>query len=654
MSAKPNKNLTTVNQGSAPANVTGKKKGTSAIPSWAPMAVVVITAVLYSHALQNGFTFDDDDIYILKNPFIHDFTLHGIKNILTSFYSYNYHPLTTLAWLLEYKWFRLDPYPYHLFNVLLHVGNTWLVFKLTTGLSGKKLTGIFVSLLFAIHPMHVESVAWISELKDVLYSFFYLLSLLAYLHYVDDNKRATYYIATLLLFVASLCSKSAAVTLPVLMLAIDVYKGRRRNTSLLTEKIPFFLLAVVFGILAILSQRSGGAINDITLSYGYLNKLFLFTSGIAGYLISLVAPLDLCALHFFPNLSGGMLPWYYYFSLPFVVACVWMLAWPPKRYRLAGIRKEIIFGLCFFGITISVMLQVITVGSSVTAERYTYMPYIGLFYVAGQWFTGLWESGKRTIPFSLLSFITVLFSVLAWNRIEVWKDTDILFTDIVEKNPGNQRNYLVYYYWGNSKKYESKPEEAKEKYSKAITLNPKYYQSYTSRGLIYEMTRDIPAALADYNYAIALNPKLAAAYNYRGWALHESGDKKSAILDFNKAISLDSNYTEAYNNRGWTRCETGDTLAGMNDYNKAIALSPTYLLPYLNRAAVKAGSGNFLGAIDDYNALLKLYPTDSLVYFNRGSARFNSDDKTGACEDWKKANDLGYTAASQLLKQYCH
>ena len=201
--------------------------------------------------------------------------------IFTIFYSANYHPFTTFCWALLFRFFGTDPLPYHLLNVLLHLLNTWLVFKITEGLSGRRITAIVVSILFAIHPMHVESVAWISELKDVLYSAFYLSSLLAYLHYLRNGFHKKFYVAAILFFLFSLFSKSAAVTLPVLLIAIDIYTGRKINARSLSDKIPFFLLALLFGILNLRAQ----GIANLSPYFGYVNRIFLFTGGLSVYFI---------------------------------------------------------------------------------------------------------------------------------------------------------------------------------------------------------------------------------------------------------------------------------------------------------------------------------------------------------------------------------
>ena len=157
-----------------------KSHGNS-LPKWSPYAIIFVTAIIYLKALQNGFTNIDDDYYIVNNPYLRDFSLNGIVAIFTHFYSFNYHPFTSLTNLIEYKLFGLNPLPYHFVNVCLHLLNIWLVYVLAQLLSSKRSTALIVCILFAIHPLHVESVAWVAERKDVLYTFFYFSSLITYL-----------------------------------------------------------------------------------------------------------------------------------------------------------------------------------------------------------------------------------------------------------------------------------------------------------------------------------------------------------------------------------------------------------------------------------------------------------------------------------------
>jgi len=628
----------------------GKKAGSRYIPGWTPIAVLIFTALLYARGIFNGFVCFDDEDYILKNPFLKDLSWHGVKAIFTSYYSSNYHPLTTLAYLFEYNWFGVNPLPYHALNVLLHLVNTWLVFKLAEQLSGKKVTALIVCVLFAIHPMHVESVAWVSELKDVLYAAFYVSSLLLYLRYMTSGFRAKYYNGMLLLFIASMLSKSAAVTLPVLLVAIDLYKGRSFDTRFVVEKIPLLLLSLIFGIVNIYAQRSGGPVLVLTESVGFVNGTFLIFSAVAAYIMRII-PFSLSAMHYFPMIHNGALPWKYYLSLPFLLFISWLVI------RRSAFRKELLFGFSFFLIAVSVMLQIVSVGSALIAERYTYIAYIGVFYIIGQWVAGVGPERLRSIGTVVFSLAVVILSAQTWNRISVWKDSNILCTDIIEKNPGILDVNFVYLLRGNARTSDGDLKGAMEDYTQAIIMNPQFafeYSAYYCRGHVYDMTGNIKAAIQDYTNSIQLKPDIAEVFNNRGWDLFQSGNANAAMQDFNKAISLDTGYAEAYNNRGWIFYQSGDTKSALTDFSKTISLKPGFDKPYYNRSEIRLKNADFEGAIEDFNSILKLHPNDDRVYYQRGNAMLNINNLAGACSDWKRAVDLGNNDAVRMMQQYCH
>ncbi len=681
MPTKNTKNISATTPKPSPA-LQETKVVLGSIPRWAVAAVIVFTALLYSRSLLNGLTSFDDDFYLQKNPFLKEVNWDSIKAIFTSFYAGNYHPLTTLTYLFEYTTFGLDPFPYHLLNLSLHLLNTWLVFKVTERLSGTRMTAMVVCILFAVHPMHVESVAWVSERKDVLYTAFYLSSLLAYLRYLSSGLQTKHYLVALLLFLLSLFSKSAAVTLPVLLIALDLYKGRKINARSLAEKIPFFALSVLFGILNLLSQAAQGAMTDMNSTYNFINRIFLFTTSLSLYLLKLVAPVGLSAMHFFPGVIHGALPWQYYCSLPFVLVLAWL------AFRRSAYRKEIIFGSFFFLITISVMLQIIAVGSAVIAERYTYIPYMGLFYIAGQWVGGAGIARHRKIVIGVFSLVVILFSIQTWSRIGVWRNDDTLFGDIRNKDPFHATNISKgFALRAYSKQGKNDYPGAIDDYSQAILFNPGFDDFYLKRGVLYFATGDLKSAIQDYSKIIELKPRAAEIYNYRGWAYFQSGNAQAAIQDYNKAISLDPALAEAYNNRGWANYsignkkaalpdydkaisvnprlsgaynnrgwayyEAGDIKSSMTDYEKAISIEPRNAIAYANLAAIRANTGDLTGATAAYDSLLSINPKDKTAYNDLAFVRLHLKDTSGACSNWKKAADLGNANAAQLLKQYC-
>lgn len=626
-------------------NFSHKKDSSGGIPQWAPIAVLVFSGFLYLRALHNDFVTLDDNDYILENPLIKNFSLKGVWDIFSTFYASNYHPFTTLTNLLEYQWQGLNPFPYHLVNVLLHLLNTWLVFKLAEQLSGKKITAIIVSLLFAVHPMHVESVAWISERKDVLYTFFYLLSLLAYLRYLSSGYKAKENFGAILLFLCSLFSKSAAVTLPLILIAIDFYKGRKINLKSLLEKAPFFILSLLFGILALLSQKVEVSSKDFFLSFNLIERVFLFSYSIVFYIVKLVIPFRLSVWHYYPDTHGDHLYWQYYAALPLLLTLAWFVL---KRNSF---QKEIVFGFFFFIIAISVMLPITPVGFALTAERYTYVSSIGLFYIAGQWISGVGEKRMKKAVYIIFSLYVIVLSYQTWVRIGVWKDGEVLFSDVIKKNPN-----VAHCYWmrANVRSAKGNVQGALEDMNSSIKLNPTIAETYSNRGMVHSELGDHKSAMSDYNKAIQLDPELLEAYNNRGNEYYESGETELAMQDFNKAIAMDPKNSKAYNNRSVLKIKTGDIDGAMKDINVAITLNHENAKTYTTRGLIKGMQKDIAGAIEDFNISIKLNPKYAEAFYNRGIALYKQNDKVSACDDWTKAAELGHKAAMQFVRQYCN
>jgi protein O-mannosyl-transferase len=613
--------------------------------SRAIVVVLVLTFLLYLRSLANGITALDDDYYIVKNPYLRDFSLHGIYKIFTSFYSYNYHPFTTLTNLVEYQLAGLNPLPYHVLNLLLHLLNTWLVYRFTLLLGGRKSACALTALLFAVHPAHVESVAWISERKDVLYAAFYLSALIAYIRYRDCGHRSLYFVC-LGLFVCSLLSKSAAVTLPLVLLVIDYYKGYEWKGRALAEKIPFLLLSVLFGILAFASQRYGGALQDLSINYSLASRIVILFAGFAAYFMLLVAPVSLAAIHYFPDQLGGALQWYYYLGIPATAAIVWFFL------RRGAYRRERIFAFLFFLAAICVMLQIVTVGSAFYSERYTYMAYIGLFFIAAQWVTSLPPGNTRRAVSIVGGVMVTAFFALSWMRIPAWADTDSILSDIVEKNAGKQKLSLLYLYWGNTKKAEGDNRSAYEMYTTAIQCDPGFDLPYIGRAALTKNNRQFAAAIADYSSVIRLKPEVATNYSLRGWVYYEKGDTSAAMSDYDHALKLDPHCAEAANNMGWAYMQKGNDSLALAYFSTAIVSDTAYLKPRFNRVGVYMRTGNLTEALSECNIILARVPTDSVAWFDRGVVRVRQKDTLGAMSDWRKSADLGYPNARNVLNAF--
>ncbi len=293
------------------------------------LVLVVITSAIYFKSLNNQLTNWDDNHYIIENADIK--TFHGdslnytFKKIFKTYEQGNYHPLTMLSYALEYEKFKLNPRPYHLSNLILHLFNTLLVLCFIWLLTKQKWVAFITAILFAIHPMHVESIAWVSERKDVLYSFFYLSALCTYIFYLQkEQKKGLFYLLTLLLFVFAVLSKAMAISLPIVFFAIDYFLGRKITLKNSLAKAPFLLISLVFGIIAILAQKSGNAMDDIT-QYNFFDRILFSTYGLMTYLLKLIAPIGLSGFYRYPVKTAGMYPVVFYVAPLLIISLSYLI-----------------------------------------------------------------------------------------------------------------------------------------------------------------------------------------------------------------------------------------------------------------------------------------------------------------------------------------
>ena len=352
---------------------------------WVCITIIAIcTFVTFQPALNNQFLKTwDDSVYVTGNNLINGLTVKHIKEMF-SFHkelqtlTKNYHPLTTLSLAVNHQFAGLSPRSYYLTNILIHIFNAILVYLLIFLLSGRKIWGaLLAGLLFAVHPMHVESVAWISERKDVLYSLFFISGLIVYYYYLKE-KKIIYLVCVFILFFLSVLAKAMAVVFPLVLLLMDILLQRKWSFRIVVEKIPFFIISVFFGMLAIRIQ-SEGAINEWQ-TFTLYQRIMHASYGFVSYLSSFFDPSHLSAFYPYPAINEhGQLPMIFSVS-PFIfafiiglsIACLFV---KNKLVKVFG------FGMLFYFVTLALVLQFLSVGKAITADRYTYIPYIGLLFI---------------------------------------------------------------------------------------------------------------------------------------------------------------------------------------------------------------------------------------------------------------------------------
>lgn len=520
--------------------------------NWKLLLLVMVSFLAFVPSLKNGFVNWDDIVYIMNNDMITSFSWINLQKIFSSYFMGNYHPFILLSFSFDYNLFKLTPNGYHLHNLVLHIINTFLVYAFFFHLLKKNVNvAVTIALLFAIHPMHVESVAWVSERKDLLYTAYFFLSLIAYTLYLQRGKTAYYFLA-LLFFTFSLLSKAQAVTLPLVLFLIDYFLNRKFDWKSVFEKAPFLILSLIFGIVAIFAQKANSFINPSGIPLS--DSMFYAPYGLFIYLIKFLFPFYQTAVYTYPVTLEGTIPLYIFFSpLVFIVLAfaIWK-TWKNNRY--------ITFGLLFFLTTIFPVLQFLPVGPALVSERYTYIPYIGLAAIAAIFF---WEKRasislqtKKILDTSAILLI-LLFILLTWNRNMVWKDSVTLWTDVLDKNPGCLEAYgNRAFIFNENKQYE----EALKDLNAGLVIDPANVSFYKSKGIIFDHMGKYDLALANYSKALEYNPDEYKCYLLRGIIYTDKFAKyDSGIADFKKYLTRypdDINATfnlgvANYNNRNY-------------------------------------------------------------------------------------------------------
>jgi tetratricopeptide (TPR) repeat protein len=511
---------------------------------WLTALLLLVTFFVYSPARYNTLTNWDDRNYIKENTAV---TNPG-KDIIKQYFAIpggfamgNYHPLTMLSYAWEYKSSQLNPKPYHIHNILLHLANVALVFLFVLLLTQKRLAALIAACFFALQPMHVESVAWVAERKDLLFVFFSLLSMICYIQYVKKNK-AYFYLLAIALFVMALLGKAMAVSVALLLFLIDYYLKRNIPIKkIILEKIPFLIIAFVFGLIAIKAQHSIQAIE--TKDYSFYNRILFASYACFTYLVKAVVPYNLNCYYDYP--PEGTYTYYIAYTLV-LLALIFFI------YKKFKDNRLIVFSALFFLVSISQVLQLLPVGGAIVAERYTYLPYVGLFLAPSVILADLYFSRKKNsqlIVYAVLAVSLFAYSYQTYKRCFVWKDTLTIWNDALSKKPD-----IVKGLNGRGDAYNEIKEYrlAIVDFDQAIRLNDTYTDAYYNRGIAeyfvgtqyqeagntQEAQTFYLKALEDNSKAIKYNPGLDRAYFNRAGNYFILGIYDKALEDALKAKSL--------------------------------------------------------------------------------------------------------------------
>ena len=522
--------------------------------------LVAASLVVYLQLINCDFVNYDDNSYVTENPYIKaGLTLESFIWAFTTGHASNWHPLTWLSHMLDCELYGLNPMGHHWTNLQIHIVNTVLLFILLNWMTGAVWPSSLVAALFALHPLHVESVTWVAERKDVLCALFWILSILAYVRYTRNRSKMNY-LLLVVLFSFGLMSKPMIVTLPFTLLLLDFWPLSRFQSmvheqqapksqmliTLVWEKIPLFILSAMSSILTLFVQQYGGAVTSIetiSLKARIANAIVSYTN----YIEKMIWPLDLAVLYPLREWRPGQVIMSGLFLL--VLSVLAVRSWRRFPYLTIG-------WLWYLG-TLVPVIGLVQVGAQRMADRYTYIPLIGLFIIVAwgaQDIAAKWRS-QRVLLLMFSSLVLIFFMICTWFQVSYWQDGITLFKHAVKMTDNNSIAHCVL---GHSLDIQGKHKEAILHYSKALQINPMYTEAHNSLGVLFASKGNFNDAFYHYKEALRINPKYSGAYYNLGKIYANKGEIKDAILYYKKALQVSQNMTEALYNLSWIAATAKD------------------------------------------------------------------------------------------------
>jgi len=545
--------------------VTEQITARSLVPAWVLAGLLaLITIAVYWPATRNDFVSYDDPDYVTDNAHVTGgLTLENLKAAFTNIVSSNWHPITMISHLLDCQLFGLNPWGHHLTSVLLHTANTVLVFLLLRGLTGTNWRSALVAALFGWHPLHVESVVWISERKDVLSTFFGLLALIFYCRYarpqcLNRNSPTGNYLLALLCFILGLMSKPMLVTWPFVMLLLDYWPLKRianhrcENTHwkpILIEKIPFIALTVVSSVVTYAVQQHAGAVVEaeiLPIAARADNALISYCR----YLGKLFWPVNMA--FYYPHPIHWPLPLVLLAGL-FVGGISIILLSQRRLYTF------LLVGWLWFVGTLMPAIGLVQVGEQSLADRYTYIPSLGIF-ISIVWgictLTQYWR--HQAMVLTITGFLTLVICVAQTRRqVGYWNNSEILFRHAIEVT---ENNYVAHSNLGLVLAKDGQIDEAIRQFQAAILVEPNSASLHNSLGMILGENGQKKQAFREFQIAVQLQPNNAGLRNNLGIALEKIGRTDEAVRQYKEAVRLQPDFATAYNNLGFLMAKNGENL----------------------------------------------------------------------------------------------
>lgn len=624
-----------------------------------PLTIFFLTVIAFLPALNNGFVTWDDDKNLLENPHYRGLGWAELRWMFTTFYMSLYRPLTWITLGLDYLLWDMNPFGYHFTSLLLHAVNAVLFYLVALRLQGlalsdanaeeefpRQIVAGFSALIFSLHPMRVEPVAWASARNDLLSGLFFLFTILCYLRAGtvggSDTRRWLWMAAAVIVYGMSLLSKGVGITLPFVLLVIDVYPLRRLGGGagkwfgsaarrVWWEKIPFLLLALGAGIIALLAKQEGEALKTLE-NYGLSSRLAQAFFGLTFYLWKTIVPVGLSPVYELPTQLN---PWDWSVISSGLVILAVSLGLIMARCRWpAGLAAWISYILL-----LAPVLGIAQSGPQIVADRYSYLSCLGWAIVAGG---AVWRPltksplSRGTAIFAGAICVALLLSLgaLTWQQEQVWRDSEKLWRRVLDVTPNSSigHNNL-----GNILARRDKLEEAVEHYRLALEINPAYAEAHHNLAYVLATQGKLRDAIQHYRKSLELGFEYAQAYHNLANAVAEQGGLQEAIEYYRRAIELDPAFPEAHERLGVVLARRGEFEQAITHFRKVLELSPSRSKTHFYLATALAKQGLLQEAIEHFQEALTIQPSFAEAYHGLGRVMAAQGDLGKAVDLFRQA-----------------
>ena len=587
------------------------------------LALIAAILIIYAPAWHYGFLSWDDDLYVSSNPeVLRGLTGQSFVWAFTTQHASNWHPLTWLSHMLDVELFGTAAGAHHVGNILLHIANTLLLLWALFRMSGAWRPSAVVAALFAVHPMHVESVAWIAERKDVLSTFFWILTLHGYIHYVRHPVRSRF-LAVALLLALGLMSKPMLVTLPIVLLLLDFWPLRRAQLEagqlkrwllLVREKIPLFALSAASSIVTLIVQSRGGAVTDFEAT-PLANRAANALVSCVAYIFQMLWPADLTAYYPYKPLS-----WWLAGGSLIALATATFFA-----VRFARKHPYFPVGWFWYLVTLLPVIGLIQVGDQARADRYAYVPLVGLFILV-VWAVPLllekWRYRNTILPAAAMIVICAL-AAAARNQVGYWRSDLALWSRSLQK--GEDGNYLAHTKLGSALAGQGELAAAIEQHTQALRINPRLAEAHNSLGNIYLRQGRLSEAMEHYTEAIRIQPGLTEAHINHGTVLGLQGKTKEAVEVFRSILKINPGNPVLHYDLGCALVDDGKLDEAISQFNEALRIDPQHLQARNRLGNALASQGKLNEAIEQYKRALGVDADFLEAHINIGIALMQLD-----------------------------